>query len=44
MKKKFLSAIVAGIMAITLIVPPMAVSATPDSGQVQEARQKYEKN
>ena len=42
MKKKFLSAIVAGIMAITLIVPPMAVSATPGSGQVQEARQKYE--
>ncbi|MBS7132488.1 NlpC/P60 family protein [Clostridium paraputrificum] len=42
MKKKVLSAIVAGIMAITLIVPPMAVSATPDNGQVQEARQKYE--
>ena len=42
MKKKVLSAIVAGIMAITLIVPTMAVSATPDSGQVQEARQKYE--
>lgn len=42
MKKKILSAVVAGIMAITMIVPPMAVSATPDSAQVQEARSKYE--
>ena len=42
MKNKILSAIVAGIMAITLVTPPMMVSATPDSGQVQEARTKYD--
>lgn len=42
MKKKYLSAFVAGIMAVSIIVTPLAVSATPDSSEVQEARTKYE--